>query len=70
MSKLAHSNQGTMDELDHQRAIGDGNEDLLGFPEATMLDAARKAVMKYPYFTDGEALGIARAVVAAALSRS
>jgi hypothetical protein len=29
MSKLAHSHQPTMDELDRRRAIEDGNEDLL-----------------------------------------
>jgi hypothetical protein len=29
MSKLAHSDEKTMDELDRQRAIADGNEDLL-----------------------------------------
>lgn len=31
VSKLTHSNQETMDQLDHQRAIADGNEDLLAF---------------------------------------
>lgn len=36
----------------------------------TMLDAAERAVMKYPYFTAGEAAEIAKAVVAAALPRS
>lgn len=37
MSKLAHSNQKTMDGIDRQRAISDGNEDLLegaGFTDA------------------------------------
>ena len=29
MSKLAHSNQETMDEIDIKRAIEDGNEDLI-----------------------------------------
>jgi hypothetical protein len=29
MSKLAHSNQETMDEIDRQHAIADGNEDLI-----------------------------------------
>lgn len=32
--------------------------------------AAQKAVMKFPYFTEREALEIAKAVVAAALQRS
>lgn len=31
-----------------------------------MLDAAERAVMKYPYFTGSEALEIAKAIVAAA----
>lgn len=35
-----------------------------------MLDAAERAVMKYPYFTACEAMEIAKAVVGAALSRS
>lgn len=29
MSKLAHSHQPTMDEIDRKRAIRDGNEDLI-----------------------------------------
>lgn len=29
MSKLAHSNQPTMDEIDRRRAIEDGNDDLI-----------------------------------------
>jgi hypothetical protein len=29
MSKLAHSDEKTMDELDIQRAVEDGNEDLI-----------------------------------------
>lgn len=32
MSKLSHSNQATMDELERQRAIENGDEDLLGSP--------------------------------------
>jgi len=29
MSKLTHSNEATMNELDRKRAIADGNEDLI-----------------------------------------
>ena len=35
MSKLAHSHESTMEELDHQRALENGDEDLLDMAQKT-----------------------------------
>lgn len=40
MSKLAHSNQDTIDEIERQRAIEEGNEDMLpDYPAHEQWDA-------------------------------
>lgn len=50
MSKLAHSHQPTMDEIDRKRAIRDGNEDLI--------PAGHRAPRPLPYLDNEPSVSI------------
>lgn len=58
MSKLAHSNQETMDEMDVERAIENGDVDLLPKLERYWLDLRSKCLHLHPidYSTIRQAL--------------
>ena len=70
MSKLAHSNQATMDQLDREATIRDGNEDLIPPEEiARQLREVLKSVA-VEYMDTGKLSGSTQIMIANALDMS
>ncbi len=70
MSKLAHSNQTMMDQLDREAAIRDGNEDLIPSEEiARQLREVLKSVA-VEYMDTGKLSGSTQIMIANALDMS